>query len=111
MQRTPLETDQIEEVRSCADKESSDDFDQAQGAIFHAIEDAEKAVLHAVEDEVDTFFHGFPPKQQKEDSTNTAGNRKGQSGSTADVQTASFNIGWKDRLLEAQEDCLEGMLE
>ena len=36
------------------------EFDQAEEAIFHAVEEAEHAVIDAIKDEVEQVFHSIP---------------------------------------------------
>ena len=43
------------------DEELEDELDQAEEAIFHAVETVENKVIHAVDDEVELFF----PHHQK----------------------------------------------
>jgi len=38
------------------DEELEDELDQAEEAIFHAVETVENKVIHAVDDEVEVFF-------------------------------------------------------
>ena len=38
------------------DEELEDELDQAEEAIFHAVENVENKVIHAVDDEVELFF-------------------------------------------------------
>ena len=49
----------LEEVKSkprSFDEELEDELDQAEEAIFHAVETVENKVIHAVDDEVEVFF-------------------------------------------------------
>ena len=49
----------FEEVKSKSrsfDEELEDELDQAEEAIFHAVETVENKVIHAVDDEVELFF-------------------------------------------------------
>ena len=49
----------VEDVKSKTrsfDEELEDELDQAEEAIFHAVENVENKVIHAVDDEVELFF-------------------------------------------------------
>jgi len=46
----------VEVVKRSFDEELEDELDQAEEAIFHAVETVENKVIHAVDDEVEVFF-------------------------------------------------------
>ena len=46
----------VEKVKRSFDEELEDELDQAEEAIFHAVENVENKVIHAVDDEVELFF-------------------------------------------------------
>ena len=46
----------VEKVKRSFDEELEDELDQAEEAIFHAVETVENKVIHAVDDEVELFF-------------------------------------------------------
>ncbi|KAL7527344.1 hypothetical protein ACHAXR_001906 [Thalassiosira sp. AJA248-18] len=51
--KTGQDTDKVDEVKS---ELGVDDFERAEEAIFHAVEEVEEAVVHAIDDEVETYF-------------------------------------------------------
>ena len=57
---TSKKEEKVEEVKK---GDVEDDFEQAEEAIFHAVEHAEEAVAHALDDEVETLF----PHHKKEE--------------------------------------------
>jgi len=48
--------EKVEKVKRSFDEELEDELDQAEEAIFHAVETVENKVIHAVDDEVEVFF-------------------------------------------------------
>ena len=58
----------VEDVKSkrSFDEEIEDELDQAEEAIFHAVETVENKVIHAVDDEVEVFFPHHMSKKSEE---------------------------------------------
>ena len=57
----------VEEViKRSFDEELEDELDQAEEAIFHAVENVENKVIHAVDDEVEVFFPHHMSKKPEE---------------------------------------------
>jgi len=56
----------VEKVKSKSfDEELEDELDQAEEAIFHAVETVENKVIHAVDDEVEVFFPHHKKKTEE----------------------------------------------
>lgn len=94
-----------------------DDYEEAQEALFHAIENAEekvmkvarkaeKAVEHAIHDEVDNIFHEMPHNEKIERVKKAKDIVK-----TGEKTVKKVERCWPENLKESLEECLAGDIE
>ena len=94
-----------------------DDYEEAQEALFHAVEHAEEkmvkvarkaeqAVEHAIHDEVDTLFHEMPHHEKIERVKKAKDIVKAGEKTVKKVERC-----WPENLKESLEECLAGDIE
>lgn len=95
-----------------------DDYEEAQEALFHAMENAEQKVMkvarkaeqiveNAVHDEVDAIFHDMPPHNEKIECVKKAKDIV----KTGEKTVKKVERCWPENLKETLEECLAGDIE
>lgn len=99
-----------------------DDYEKAEDALFHAMEDAEKQVLkaankaehaieHAIHDEVDTIFHGLPRHEKVADEVDKKVKKAKKVVEAGEKTVKKVKRCLPEDLKESLEECLAGDIE
>lgn len=125
-QRLASEVEEVRKVIQTSNKKKDpvvfetpnmlDDYEEAQEALFHAVEHAEEkmakvarkaeqTVEHAIHNEVDTLFHEMPHHEKIERV------KKAKDIVKAGEKTVKVERCWPENLKESLEECLAGDIE